>query len=179
MRALSLHNTEKHMTFQPGQSGNPAGRPKGARGRAAILAEELFEGESGAIIRTAIAMAKAGDPSAVRICLDRIAPRPKDRAVAFELPLMQSAADAATALAAITAAVAAGDLTPSEAGELFKLVDGYARLLEATVFEQRVAKLEHAVSRLAAHSPQADQRHRNSQDDAFCQRRQGIHDAEP
>ena len=167
------------MTFQPGQSGNPAGRPKGARGRATILAEELFEGESGAIIRAAIDMAKGGDPSALRACLDRIAPRPKDRAVAFDLPPMHSAADAAAALAAITAAVAAGDLTPSEAGELFKLVDGYARMLEATTFEQRVAQLEHAVSLLGARSPQADQRHRNSQDDAFCQPRRSVHDAEP
>ena len=31
------------MTFQPGQSGNPAGRPKGLRGKATILAEQLFE----------------------------------------------------------------------------------------------------------------------------------------
>jgi hypothetical protein len=35
--------TEKPMTFQPGQSGNPAGRPKGLRGKATILAEQLFE----------------------------------------------------------------------------------------------------------------------------------------
>ena len=105
----------------------------------------------------------------VRVCLDRIAPRPKDRAIAFELPPLQSAADAASALAAITAAVTAGDLTPMEAGELFKLVDGFARMLEARIFEERVAKLEHAVSLLAPRSSQGNQ---DGQDNAFCQPRQ-------
>ena len=49
------------MTFQSGQSGNPAGRPRGARGKATILAEGLFDGEAEAIIRTAIELAKSGD----------------------------------------------------------------------------------------------------------------------
>jgi len=35
----------------------------------------------------------------------------------------------------ITAAVTAGELTPFEAGELFKLVDGFARMLEARIFD--------------------------------------------
>jgi hypothetical protein len=166
----------KHMTFQSGQSGNPAGRPKGARGKAAILAERLFEGESEAIIRAAIELAKVGDTAALRVCLDRIAPRPRDRAIAFELPPLHNAADAASALAAITAAVTAGDLTPSEAGELFKLVDGFARMLEARIFEERVAKLEHEVSKLAPRSSQDDQ---DSRDNAFCQPRQHAHLTEP
>jgi hypothetical protein len=166
----------KHMTFQPGQSGNPAGRPKGARGKAALLAERMFEGEAEDIIRAAIDLAKGGDAAAVRVCLDRIAPRPKDRAIAFELPPLQSAADAASALAAITAAVTAGDLTPSEAGELFKLVDGFARMLEARNFEERVARLEHALSLLL---PQSSQGSENAQDNAFCQPRQHDHVEEP
>jgi len=63
------------MTFQPGQSGNPAGRPKGARGKAAaLLAERMFEGEAEDIIRADIDLAKGGDAAAVRVCLDRIAP---------------------------------------------------------------------------------------------------------
>jgi hypothetical protein len=181
--ARGIHNKDetftarmKHMTFQSGQSGNPAGRPKGARGKAAILAEQMFEGEAKDIIRAAIDLAKAGDPSAVRVCLDRIAPRPKDRVIAFELSPLHSAADAASALAAITAAVTAGELTPSEAGELFKLVDGFARMLEARTFEDRVARLEHAVSSLA---PASSHGYQSSLDNAVCQPRRHDPVAEP
>jgi hypothetical protein len=40
------------------------------------------------------------------------------------------------------AAVAAGDLTPSEAADIGKLVDSYLRSIEATEFEQRLARIE-------------------------------------
>lgn len=134
------------MTFQSGQSGNPAGRPKGARGKATIMAEGMFDGEAQEVIRAAIDLAKSGDVGAIRVCLDRIAPRKRDRPVAFELPPLHTAADGAAALATITAVVSAGDLTPSEAADLFKLVDGFTRTLEATVFEERVTRLERMAS---------------------------------
>jgi len=152
-----IQNQGEPMTFQSGQSGNPAGRPKGARGRATILAEGLFEGEAQDIIRAAIDLAKSGDVSAIRVCLDRIAPRRRDRAIAFDLAPLHTAADAAAALSAITAAVSAGDLTPSEAADLVKLVDGFTRTLEATVFEERVARLERAVGIPATNSGQGAQ----------------------
>jgi hypothetical protein len=137
---------EIHMTFQPGQSGNPAGRPKGARGRAAIFAEELFEGEAENIIRAAIEAAKGGDTTAVRVCLDRVAPRRRDRVVSFELPPLHSAASVLSALADIAAAVSGGDLTPAEADAISKLLERYLRTLEHVDFEQRIAKLEREAS---------------------------------
>ena len=66
-------------------------------------------------------------------------------AVWFDLPEMKEARDAVNASAAIVAAVANGDLTPMEASELGKLVDSYARTLQAAEFEDRISKLEKAV----------------------------------
>ncbi len=130
------------MTFQKGQSGNPAGRPLGARGKAALFVEAMFEGEAEDIIRMAIVKAKEGDLAAVRLCLDRIAPRPKDRVVPFELPPLRSAQSALDATAEIAAAVARGDMSPAQAEDVSRLVDRYLTTLEAVVFERRVSRLE-------------------------------------
>ena len=95
--------------------------------------------------RKAVELALNGDVSALRLCLDRIVPPRKDRPVCFELPVMTESKDAVTAAAAIVAAVAAGELTPTEAAELGKLVDSYARTLQAVEFEERISRLEKAV----------------------------------
>jgi hypothetical protein len=168
------------MTFQPGQSGNPAGRPIGARGKAAILAEQLFEGEAENIIRAAIDAAKEGDTTAVRICLDRVAPRRRDRVVTFELPPLHSAASVLSALADIAAAVSGGDLTPAEGEAISRLLDRYLRTLDHVEFEQRLAKLEREVGGSGSNSGRNGQTGHDghnggsSQDNEFGQRAQGA-----
>jgi len=114
-----------------GQSGNPAGKPKGARHRATLAAEALLDGEAEALTRKAIELALAGDPIALRLCLDRILPPRRERPLRFVLPELRSAADASSAMAAILAAVASGDTCLAEAGELAKLVDAFFRAAEA------------------------------------------------
>jgi hypothetical protein len=104
--------------------------------------EALLEGEGEALTRTAIDLAKGGDVTALRLCLDRLLPPRKDRHVPFALPALETAGDAVKATAALVEAVAAGRLTPSEAGELAKLVDGFARAAELHDIQQRLEKLE-------------------------------------
>jgi Family of unknown function (DUF5681) len=138
--------------FKKGQSGNPNGRAKGSRNRATILADQIFDeklfGEdkkAEVLITKAIELAEGGDAACLRLCFERIAPVRRDRSVYFELPKMTEAKDAVSASAAIVAAVAGGELTPSEAAELSKVVDSYARTLQAVEFEERLTKLEKAV----------------------------------
>ena len=71
------------MTFKPRQSGNSYGRPRGARNKATIAAEALLDGEAEAITRKAIELAKTGDITAIRLCLERIIPARRDRVAAL------------------------------------------------------------------------------------------------
>jgi hypothetical protein len=70
-----------------------------------------------------------------------VSPR-RDRPVNFALPSMSSAGDASKALATIMAAVASGELTPVEAAELSRVIEGYVKTLEATEIERRLRFLE-------------------------------------
>ena len=130
------------MAFRKGQSGNPAGKPKGARNRTTLAAEALLDGEADAITRTAIEMAKNGDATALRLCLERIVSPRRDRAVTFDMPPLQKAEDAVKATEAILTAVARGDVTPNEAGELAKIVETYSRAVTAADHEARLKRLE-------------------------------------
>jgi hypothetical protein len=142
---MSETTEQKHDTrFKPGVSGNPAGRPKGARHKATIAAEQLLDGESEALTRKAIELAKNGDVTALRLCLGRILPERKDRPVSFELPTMTCANDASRAMSEIIQAVADGDLTPSEAEIMTRLIDSYIKTIESAEFEKRIIALEQA-----------------------------------
>ena len=130
--------------FQKGVSGNPAGKPKGTRNRTTLAVEALLDGDAEALTQTAIDLAKGGDVTALRLCLDRILPLRRDRHVPFALPALETAADSVKATAALVEAVAAGELTPSEAGELSKLVEGFSRAVDLHDIQQRLEKLEAA-----------------------------------
>jgi hypothetical protein len=91
-----------------------------------------------------------GQPISVRRYSDHLllallkAHRPprRERSVRFQLPALRSAADAAGAMASITAAVAAGEITPGEAAELSRLVEAYVKALEANEFDERLRAIE-------------------------------------
>jgi hypothetical protein len=109
--------------FRKGQSGNPDGRQKGSRNKATRIAQLLLEGEAEALARKAIERALAGDALALKLCLDRILAPQRRRPVEVALPELREAADLAGAMNAVSAAVAAGEITPAEASELALVVD--------------------------------------------------------
>ena len=130
--------------FRGGQSGNPAGRQPGSRNKATEAAELLLDGEAEALTRKAIELALDGDASALRLCIARIVPPRRGRAVNFGLPAVRGAADLAATMAAITTAAGQGMITPGEAAELARVVEIFIRAVETSDFERRLRELEEA-----------------------------------
>jgi hypothetical protein len=140
------------MRFHKGESGNPAGRPRGALNRATVVAQELLAARVERIANKLIELAEGGDMRAIRVCMDRLLPAIKDQPIAVELPPVEKPADSVEAAAAIAAAVAAGELTATEAAKLAKVVEVYVRALDSKGFDERLGKLEHEIKAQAANS---------------------------
>jgi hypothetical protein len=144
-----------HWQFRPGQSGNPAGRPKGSRNRASRLADGLLDCE-GKLIDEVLRQAFAGDPVMLRACLHKLVPGIRRRPVALDLPENASPTDMDALLDAASAALAAGSVTPEEAGEIAAYVRSRiaakldvlkARLLEIEIAERERQAADPARSR--------------------------------
>lgn len=122
MDAENSIQKQRGRPFTKGQSGNPAGKPKGVRNRSTLAAEALLDGEAEQLTRKAIELALGGDTIALKLCLERILPPRKDRTVMFSLPGLKNA-DRASSITAILEAVSQGRITPSEAEMVVKLLD--------------------------------------------------------
>ena len=127
-------------TFAPGNS--MGGRTPGSRNRVTRAIEALLEGQHEALTQTAISKALEGDMTAMRLCLDRIAPPRKDAPISFALPPIKTAADTVTASSALLDAVASGDVTPDEAGRVMALLSAHKALVETGDLERRIEALE-------------------------------------
>ena len=133
---------EKQGKFRKGKSGNPLGRPRGIRNKATIAAEVLFEGEIEGICRKAIEEAKRGNIQAIKLVLDRILPPKKEASIFIDLPTMKTSSDILEAIHRVTQAVSRGELSPSEADCLTRIIERQAKVIEMNDFDERLKKLE-------------------------------------
>jgi hypothetical protein len=135
---VSKPYTDGRGKFRPG---NP-GRPKGARHKTTLAIEALLEGQAEKLTEKAIQMALAGDVTAMRLCLDRLAPPPKDRPIQIGMPRLAGLQDMTIATAAVVDAVTSGTITPSEGEAIVRLIDTHRRAVELIDFEARLTRLE-------------------------------------
>ena len=128
--------------FHKGQSGNPAGKPRGAKNRSSLVAERLFADESREICGSVIAQAKTGNMQAAKIILDRVLPPIKDKPIEIDLPKMMTCNDLVRAVECITSAVGSGLISPLEGESIARIVDIHIKALELNEIEKRLSNLE-------------------------------------
>ena len=123
--------------FQKGQSGNPAGRPKGSSNHRKL--REQIGKQIPEIIAATVERALTGDPAASKLLLDRVLPalRPQDPAVRLDLGKGLSADTDA-----VLVALGAGKITPAQGGQLLNGLGVAARIQEVDDLVRRVEALE-------------------------------------
>lgn len=126
--------------WQPGQSGNPKGRPVGSRNKKNVIAEE-FEKDGSAVARVVMDAALQGDMQAANMVLQRLSPPLRARAekVTFELtpdaPLHQQANQ-------VLASVAEGAIDPETGKLLIDCIQSVAGIRAVDELEARLIALE-------------------------------------
>lgn len=125
-----------------GQSGNPRGRPLGSRNRTTLAVQSLIDDEAQKIARKAVKMALQGDTTALRVVLERLLPPIKHRAVHLTMPAISSVEDIPVATAHVIAAVALGEIAPSDGEAIVRMMDTYRRAAETADIEERLSALE-------------------------------------
>ena len=133
---------KENTQFKPGQSGNPSGRPKGARNKSTIAAEALLDGEAETITRRCIDLALEGDSTALRLCLSRILPVKRDRTIELDLPALEDSQDSLRAIGTVLEAVGSGTITPNEGQAVASLLETHRRTFEVEELEHRIEALE-------------------------------------
>lgn len=111
-----------------------------------VLAEQLLSSDIESVVAKVVKKAKAGDMAAARLILDRIVPQRRGRPVRFPLPPVKTPGDVVSALAAVTAAVAAGKLSPVEGVEVAGVVELQRRAIETAEIETRLKAIEQRMS---------------------------------
>ena len=130
------------MTFQPGQSGNPAGRAVGSRNKKTLAVEAALFERAHELVDDLVARAKRGEPAAMRLAMERILPVGRGRPLPIELPSIRSTEDALAAADVIMDALKEGAISAREAVDLLRVVEGLTRLTGAIDFIKKVARRE-------------------------------------
>ena len=124
----------------PGHGLKSPGRPRGKS--PAEQVRELIEPHKEAIIAKAVQLATMGDPTSIKVCLERLAPAPRPEAEKVVVPGLKEAETLQDKATAILAAVADGQISAEAGDKLLRMLDTYAKAVVIDGHERRLRALE-------------------------------------
>ena len=151
------------MPFEPGRSGNPAGRKPGKPNSNTLAVRERIKSDVdpiaflGAVMKGAPIKRADSDEEltptltdmigAAKVLAAKVAPDAKDAPVPFGLVQLATAADATTAMGELVKQVAAGAITPAEATACMTVLKSYTDALQTSDFERRISEIEQRLAK--------------------------------
>jgi len=107
----------------------------------------LMEDRGEAMIKQCQLLALKGDPTALRLCMERLMPPCRASLNKFRLPPMKTMADLGKALPAVAREVARGRLSAQDGEAFSRMIEAQRRTIESEEFEKRLRALEKARKR--------------------------------
>ena len=126
---------------KPFKSGN-SGRPKGSLKRVTLAIQSLLDGEGEELTRKAIELAKEGDLTALKLCLERICPPRKSRPFSIDLPDVKTSEGVSLAQTSVVQAVGEGEITHEDGQVLSNILESRRKSIEPEDHERRLYELE-------------------------------------
>lgn len=133
--------------YKRGYSGNPNGKPRGARNKSTLAVEALLEGSLDKICKKVEEEALNGNMQAAKMILERFLPPRKDRCIKIDLPPITTCSDVLNAVGFIVNAVGKGKITPSEGELLSRTIESYSKALESCQLEVRLKSIEESINK--------------------------------
>jgi hypothetical protein len=127
--------------FQPGNKYG-RGRPPGSRNKVARVCQDTLDSHAETLTKRCLYMAFQGNPTAMRLCMERLMPARRHRTLQFKMPPVRTMADVATASESVLSGVARGRLTPDEGQAFSLMLEGRRRMIETQELDQRLHALE-------------------------------------
>lgn len=123
--------------MEAGESGNPSGRVAGVE-----RVRQLLDPHRVQLVGKAVELALSGDTTALRICMDRIAPLPRADSPLVTLPGIALADTLSKKARAILDAAGAAVISPDTAVLLLGAIASAVRIIESDELSKRIAQLE-------------------------------------
>ena len=136
------HTQRNKGRFRKGNSGNSNGRPKGSRNRQTVEIEQLLDRNEVGVLLKILEKARDGHHPSALLCIKHLFPPKRARPVPFDLPKIETLADAVKASNGALQAAGSGELTLEDAEKYMGLISRHAKVLGYSELEARVQALE-------------------------------------